>query len=194
MSSRKAILKAIKKNKPELSPLPEMQTFRNDTVDKLAYLKEVFKIIGGVVEEITDTEALPEAIKKAYPDKENICSNIPGFPLTTVDLSAIEDPHDLKDVDLVVFNGKFVVAENGAVWLSERELIHRAAGFITQHMALIVNRNDMVWNMHEAYQKMQLDRPGYGVFVSGPSKTADIEQSLVIGAHGARSMTLYLVG
>jgi L-lactate dehydrogenase complex protein LldG len=194
MSSRKEILDAIKKNKPELSPLPELNTFSNEKIDNLAYLREVMKIIGGVLEEIPDMESLPNAVSKAYKGKTNICSNIPGFALTSVDMSVVNDPHDLKDVDLVVLKGQLVVAENGAVWLSERDLIHRAAGFITQHMALVVNRNSMVWNMHEAYQKIKLDRPGYGVFVSGPSKTADIEQSLVIGAHGARSMTLYLVG
>lgn len=194
MSSRNDILKAIKKNKPALRPLPPTNTFSNEKIDKLAYLYEVMNIIGGVLEEIPDIQDLPDAVSKAYEGKKNICSNITDFPLTSIDLNAIQDPHDLKDVDLVVLKGQLVVAENGAVWISEKDLIHRAAGFITQHMALVVNKNDMVWNMHEAYQKIKLDKPGYGVFISGPSKTADIEQSLVIGAHGARSMTLYLVG
>lgn len=194
MSSRTKILSAIKKNKPALSPLPKMQEFDNAIVDKVAYLKEVMQIIGGTLEEIQSIDELPKAVGKAYPGKKQICTNLKGFSLATLDINAIEDPHDLKDVDLVVLKGQFVVAENGAVWISEKDLVHRATAFITQHMALVVNREDIVWNMHQAYQRVSLDRPGYGVFISGPSKTADIEQSLVIGAHGARSMTLYMVG
>ena len=90
--------------------------------------------------------------------------------------------------------GEFAVAENGAVWLTDARLKHRATLFITQHLALVVPRNEIVNNMHEAYQRLQFSGRGYGLFLSGPSKTADIEQSLVIGAHGARSLTVFLLG
>ncbi|MBT28407.1 MAG: lactate utilization protein B/C [Thalassobius sp.] len=194
MSSRSKILDAIKKNKPQLSPLPEIPEFDNETVDKVAFLNEVMSIIGGVLEEIKDMDVLPSVVEAAYPNKKIIGSNIENFPLTTLDVNSIEDPHDLQNLDLIVLKGEFVVAENGAVWISEKDLVHRANAYITQHMALVVNREDLVWNMHQAYKRLELDRPGYGVFISGPSKTADIEQSLVIGAHGSRSMTLFLVG
>ncbi len=48
--------------------------------------------------------------------------------------------------------------------------------------------------MHEAYARLAPREIGYGLFISGPSKTADTEQALVIGAQGARRCTVFLVG
>ena len=85
------------------------------------------------------------------------------------------------------------VAENGAVWLSEDQLQVRVLPFICQHLAVLVNQKDIVHNMHEAYDKIGSSVYGYGAFIAGPSKTADIEQSLVLGAHGPRGMTVFLM-
>jgi L-lactate dehydrogenase complex protein LldG len=47
--------------------------------------------------------------------------------------------------------------------------------------------------MHEACARVAAGPKEYGLFIAGPSKTADIEQALVIGAHGARSCTVFVV-
>ena len=91
------------------------------------------------------------------------------------------------------FWGEFAVAENGAVWVPDQRMKHRVASFITQHLALIVPGDQIVHNMHQAYDRLNFEATGFGVFISGPSKTADIEPSLVIGAHGARSLTVFLL-
>ncbi|MCU0983250.1 MAG: LUD domain-containing protein, partial [Pirellulaceae bacterium] len=70
---------------------------------------------------------------------------------------------------------------------------HRVLFFIVQHLVLIVPADRVLHNLHEAYGQLRFDRPEFGLFISGPSKTADIEQSLVIGAHGARSLTVFLL-
>ena len=111
-----------------------------------------------------------------------------------VDLAAVDDPHMLETVDFAIFPGEFAVAENGAVWVTDERVPHRAIYFITQHLALVVPADQMVHNLHEAYARISLGTSSLGVFISGPSKTADIEQSLVIGAHGPRSLTVFLVG
>ncbi len=96
-------------------------------------------------------------------------------------------------MDYAVLRGHFCVAENGAIWVTDDTLKHRVLYFIPQHISLVVPASQIVHNMHEAYQRITVGAHKFAGFISGPSKTADIEQSLVIGAHGARSLTVYLV-
>jgi L-lactate dehydrogenase complex protein LldG len=104
----------------------------------------------------------------------------------------IADPHGLEMIEIAIVEAEFGVAENGAVWISDKYLPHRALPFITQNLALVIPRKALVNNMHDAYERLS-DTTGWGCFIAGPSKTADIEQSLVIGAHGARSMVIFLM-
>jgi L-lactate dehydrogenase complex protein LldG len=90
--------------------------------------------------------------------------------------------------------GRFAVAENGAVWVTDAGVKHRAVAFIVQHLALVVPAGEIIDNMHLAYERLTFNDAGFGAFISGPSKTADIEQSLVIGAHGPRSLTVFCIG
>lgn len=100
------------------------------------------------------------------------------------------DGLSLAEIEVLEIDGEFGVAENGAIWLSEEALPHRVAPFICQH--LVINIKKIVPHMHAAYEELGKVSSGFGLFLSGPSKTADIEQSLVIGAHGARSLTVVI--
>jgi L-lactate dehydrogenase complex protein LldG len=102
-------------------------------------------------------------------------------------------PHDFALLDVTILASSFAVAENGAAWLNERLLPHRVVPFITQHLILVQPASEIVHHMPGAYERLGTAEVPRGVFISGPSKTADIEQSLVIGAHGARSHTLLLL-
>ncbi|MDR1526661.1 MAG: lactate utilization protein [Dysgonamonadaceae bacterium] len=98
----------------------------------------------------------------------------------------------LNKIEQAVFRGNFGVAENGAIWLEDKDLPHRIAPFIAQHLIFKLDTNEIVATMQDAYRRMDLKDTGFGVFISGPSKTADIEQSLVYGAHGAKELTVCL--
>jgi L-lactate dehydrogenase complex protein LldG len=100
------------------------------------------------------------------------------------------DGLNLAEVEVLEIDGEFGVAENGAIWLAEEALPHRVAPFICQH--LVINVSKIVPNMHAAYAELNKPNSNFGLFLAGPSKTADIEQSLVIGAHGARSLTVVI--
>src|SRR5262249_17477666 len=134
---------------------------------------------------LSQIEPFAKAVKRA--------SLVPGIGETNFDLAAVSDPHDLQDVDFAVMPGQLAVAENGAVWVNDVGVAHRVLYFLTQHLALVVPAANVVNNLHEAYARLTIGKTPFGSFISGPSKTADIEQALVIGAHGARSLTVFLV-
>jgi L-lactate dehydrogenase complex protein LldG len=192
MSSRETILQAIRTHKPAGVPLPESPPI--DAMDPAALVagfEAMVAAIGGRVER-TSRAGAADAIARVYPDAREVASAVAGIA-GTVRLEEVSDPHDLAGLDLMVIEGELGVAENGAVWVYERQMVHRAAPFIAQHLALVLDAGRLVPDMHAAYAAVRTDAEGYGVFIAGPSKTADIEQSLVLGAHGPRSLLVVLV-
>lgn len=192
MSSRDVILEALRRNRPPPEPLPEVERFDRPDGDLAARFAEMVREIGGQAEEVAP-EDVAAAVAARYGEARTVASAAPDRVAGTVPLAGISDPHELHTVDLLVCEGTLGVAENGAVWLAESQMEHRAAPFLAQHLALVLERHRIVWNMHEAYARLRVDAEGFGAFIAGPSKTADIEQSLVIGAHGPRSLTVFLV-
>ena len=98
---------------------------------------------------------------------------------------------DLDGTEIAVVDGEIGVAENGAVWIP-KTVKYKALYFIAEKLVIILDRNRIVSNMHEAYEEMKKEKYQFGTFISGPSKTADIEQALVMGAHGARDVLVIL--
>lgn len=104
-----------------------------------------------------------------------------------------DDPHSLKDVELTIVKAHFGVAENGALWVTDDLLGQRVSVFIPQYLAIVVQKSDIVSTMHQAYDRIGNQEYNFGTFIAGPSKTADIEQSLVLGAHGARGLIVFIM-
>jgi len=162
--------------------------------DPFVQFAEAIKFVGGVCTTLNSIKELPAKLAEfdQFRAAKRVFSAIPEV-VGNVDLTQTADAHDLDNLDFVVYPGEFAVAENGAIWLTDRNLKHRVIFFITQFLVLVIRRSDMVHTMHEAYARAQPPRPGFGLFLSGPSKTADIEQSLVIGAHGCRELQVYIL-
>jgi L-lactate dehydrogenase complex protein LldG len=185
------ILKAIKANKPETLPLTSLDFPISNGQDLKALFQERLATGGGEVAFAKDKEEAVQIIKERTGGFQYVAGIFEA--LNTIDLSSIHDPHDLELLDLAVFEGILGVAENGAIWVNESSLTHRAAPFITQHLVLLIREDQLVDKMHEAYKRLRSHDYGHGVFIAGPSKTADIEQSLVIGAHGPKSLLVIIL-
>ncbi|MCC7418699.1 MAG: LUD domain-containing protein [Planctomycetaceae bacterium] len=195
MTSRDEILRNVRRRLPQSAELPSLDRDWIRYPDREAQFLESLAFVGGRGVVVDSVSAADFALRElpAWSNAKQTFSAVPGVGSSTVDLSQTQDPHALQDVDFAVLPGEFAVAENGAVWITDANVRHRVIYFLTQHLALVVPRREMVDTMHAAYERISLGEKRFGAFISGPSKTADIEQSLVIGAHGARSMTVFLV-
>jgi len=105
----------------------------------------------------------------------------------------VDDPHELDDVDVGVVRSPLGVAEAGAVWLTQGELVVSALGVLSQHLVVLLDPAAIVATMHDAYGRIDLAASPYGVFMAGPSATGDIEGVIIHGAQGARSLTVLLL-
>lgn len=218
MSSKDKILTAVKNNQPEfreLPPLPGSGTPASAgqpaghspaSPEQLASSPEqlankfisILEAIGGVAYTVSGFDRIASIVHEQHPDARRIVSGCPELAALAETATRYEDPHSLENIDLAVLRAHFGVAENGACWITEDLMIERALPFITQHLALVIRKKDIVAHMHEAYERIAgLESAGtsygFATFIAGPSKTADIEQSLVLGAHGPRSMTVFLL-
>jgi L-lactate dehydrogenase complex protein LldG len=195
-SSRNAILEKIRANKPQrpVTALPEYIHFDSIFDDAEAKFSEVLRGIGGEVVAVENLNFLKQDYKTRFKTFKNVVCRVENLDLGVADVGLVNDGHEFADVEVAILRGLFGVAENGSIWVTDTEIgAHRVLPFITQHLVLILNKNCIYKNLHEAYKTLKINETGFGVFIAGPSKTADIEQSLVIGAHGARSLVVYLV-
>ncbi len=198
MNSKDTILEALRANSPaplERGPLGfTPMTFE----DPLAEFRErVVKAAAArcflLEEGRSAADTVAEIIRRTYPDARRIASNLPeAAACATFNPDELEDPRDLAGTDVAIVRGAFGVVENGAVWIP-RAFRHKAMLFIPEALVILLDRKQIVCNMHEAYAREDFDTYDFGSFIAGPSKTADIEQALVIGAHGPRDVSVILL-
>ena len=191
MSSKENILKRLAAaGMPEYA-YPDFGYESQHFDDTAAVFAERLAEAGGKAVRMSAGETLDDIVRRCYPDARTIASALPEVALATVNPDKAEDPRELLDIDLGVVAGAFGVAENGAVWIPQ-DVRHKALYFGVTALMVVIPRDALVDTMHEAVVRPEVGDFAYGCFMSGPSKTADIEQALVFGAHGPMSVTVVL--
>ena len=160
--------------------------------DPLMQFMNMTKSVGGNAIEVDKGRDVNELIRELYPDAKEIASNLPKITIATRNPDEVGRARDLNGTDVGVIRGVFGVAENACVWIPQT-MKEKAVCFISEHLVILLKKSEIVNNMHEAYRRIQFNDYGYGTFISGPSKTADIAQVLVMGAQAARSATVLLL-
>jgi L-lactate dehydrogenase complex protein LldG len=193
--ARHAILEGLRSARAPEAPDPDLSQLGVRFPDPVAKLGDAVAAVAGSLVRVPDHAGLAAEVRALAlrVGADRLVSAVPGVEGNAA-LDGLEDPHEMEGIGLAVLRGGFAVAENGAVWLPTEGLRHRGVFVVAEHLALVVSASDVVNDMHEAYRRLAFPGAGFGTFIAGPSKTADIEQALVIGAHGARSCTVFLVG
>jgi L-lactate dehydrogenase complex protein LldG len=205
MSSKEDILKKYRANVREKFDMPDLSDIQAITYpDPLLQFMNMTKSVGGNAIEVEKGRDINELIRELYPDAKEIASNLPEITIATRNPDEVGRARDLNGTDVGVVRGSFGVAENACVWIPQ-QMKEKAVCFISENLIILLDKKQIVNNMHEAYKRLSessgktagnndgFEKYGYGTFISGPSKTADIAQVLVMGAQAARSATILLL-
>jgi len=192
MSSRDDILAQVRRNQPPAAALPSVSGFGAGGGANPDEFKAALARMGGRIADAAADGDLTALVRKLFPDAKVVCSATPEVRGNRT-LRAVGAPAGLDDVDVGVVRAAFGVAETGSVWLTESELGVNALAFLAQHLVVLLDPERIVGNMHDAYRDRVRFDARYGVFLTGPSATADIEGVLIHGAQGIRSLTAVLV-
>ena len=217
MSAREAILAAVRRNQPrptvplpeipgtvckgiscclgykgDLTQLPEVRRSPEVGEPLLPYFRRQLEAMGGRSFEVADSAAARAKVAELFPAARVVCSAVPEVPGTRW-IEDVRDPHELNDVDVGVVRSPLGVAEAGAIWLTQGELVVNALGVLSEHLIVLLDPTAIADTMHDAYRRLDLTASPYGLFMAGPSATGDIEGVIIHGAQGARSLTVLLL-
>ena len=206
---KEEFLNKLRKNTRVQYDMPDMKIDGIQYVDILQQFIEMTKAVGGHVIEASKDDDPNDLVRMAYPDAEVFATNLPEIELSKLVNNAagkcnpdkvklrnpdtVAEANGLNGTDVGIVRGQIGVAENGCVWIPQT-MKEKAMLFISEYLVIFLDRDGIVDNMHEAYDVIEMDpRYNFGTFISGPSKTADIEQALVMGAQAARGVTVVLI-
>ena len=191
MGTKDLILSRLRSNVRETYDRPDL-SFRKlvftDPVE--AFVHSATTTAGAKVIEMKENDDINDLIRRAYPDAKTIASNVPGVKADR-NPDEVAIPQELDGTDVSVVQGTVACAENACVWIPQT-MKERDVCFICEYLVIIVDRKNIVSNMHQAYSLIEMPERGFGTFISGPSKTADIEQALVYGAQSFCGVTIIL--
>lgn len=191
--NKEELFQKLRANTREQYDMPDMNIQGISYPDPFKQFAEMTKTVGGNIVEAKEGDDINVLIKSLYPEAKTFASNLPYITIAQKNPDTVVEAKDLDGTDVGIVEGRIGVAENGCVWIPQT-MKEKAVCYISEYLVIILKKSDIVNNMHEAYKRITFDpQYNFGAFISGPSKTADIEQALVMGAQAARGVTVIVV-
>lgn len=189
---KEELLNKLRRNTRETYDMPTMDIAGIQYEDTLGQFVRMTETVGGKAIIAKADDDINTLIRTAYPDAKAFASNLPEITIATTNPDTVAEAQDLNGTHVGIVQGQLGVAENGCIWIPQT-MKEKALLFISEYLVILLDKHQLVNNMHEAYARITMDeRYNFGTFISGPSKTADIEQALVMGAQAARGVTVIL--
>jgi L-lactate dehydrogenase complex protein LldG len=104
---------------------------------------------------------------------------------------------DLERADVGITVCDALIAQTGSILLTSRSAGGRALSVLPPHHVVIGRESNLVPDLPAAFELLKKrygdNYPSLITFITGPSRTGDIERILVLGAHGPRILTIFLL-
>ena len=173
-------LSLFQKNVADLKAEFHLLNDREDLAKLLLELRETgaWKKVGAHSGELTDTA----------------CRTL-GLPVCWTDQRY--DVNDLESCDTGITECDALIAQTGSVLVTSRSAGGRALSVLPPHHVVLARREQLLSDLPDAFallkKKYAANYPSFISFITGPSRTGDIERILVLGAHGPRKLTILCV-
>jgi L-lactate dehydrogenase complex protein LldG len=134
----------------------------------------------------------------AFPADSEIQALLANFSIAKLEVSRSTVKTDLEKVSAGITGCDALVAQTGSVLLTANSGGGRALSVLPVHHVVIATASQLVPDLPAAFELLERkyapNFPSFMTFITGPSRTGDIERVLVLGAHGPRKLTVIMVG
>jgi len=188
---RNSIIDAVQNNQPAFLPMPHIPHFGVDDSHDLIemFTQGVARMAGTVIPDAVPD--LDDFVRNRFPDAKVICSAVSECR-GTIRPAELNHWSEASKIDVSIVRSPMGVAETGSVLLSDVELMVNTIAFLSHDLVVLLDANEIVRNIHDAYQHPYFKARPYSLLMTGPSGSGDIGGVTVHPAQGVKTLTVLL--
>ncbi|MGI9495508.1 MAG: LutC/YkgG family protein [Mariniblastus sp.] len=130
-------------------------------------------------------------------DNELVQSCVDQLQVEFLNTSSDYDSHALEKCDVGISGCDALIAQTASALVTNHSAGGRALSVLPPHHVVVADASQMVTTMADGFalirEKHHDNWPSFISFITGPSRTADIERVLVLGAHGPKKLTIIMI-